>query len=98
LSVSDVFEIGENDTVWDAWLATVNLLDMLEGSQRLSGLYDFAKTREMIASIYATAEQHRIDKDCSCNCSLSYAEHALLKRKILLFFRMHLSSLKRFLE
>lgn len=98
MSVSDVFEIGENDTVWDAWLATVNLLDMLEGSQRLSGLYDFAKTKEMIARIYATAEQHHIDKDCSCNCSLSPAEHALLKRKILLFFRMQLSSLKKFLE
>ncbi len=95
LSASDLFEIGENDTVWDAWLTTVNLLDMLERSQRLAGLYDFARTREMISSICHTAESHSIDRG-ACKCGLSEAEHALLKRKILTFFKMQLANLKRF--
>lgn len=95
MSASDLFEIGDNDTVWDAWLTTVNLLDMLERSQRLAGLYDFARAREMISSIYRTAESHSIDRG-ACQCGLSEAEHALLKRKIMTFFKMQLANLKRF--
>ncbi len=95
MSASDLFDIVDSDTVWDAWLTTVNLLDMLERSQRLAGLYDFARTREMISSIYRTAELHSIDRG-ACKCGLSEAEHALLRRKIMTFFKMQLANLKRF--
>ena len=96
MSVADVFEVNDNDTVWNAWLTTVNLLDMLEYTHRVGEYYDFALARDKIAKVCATAEAHAIDKG-ACKCGLSGAEHALLKRKILTFFKLQVSNLKHFL-
>jgi hypothetical protein len=96
VSVSDLFEVSESDTVWDAWLTAVNLLDMLEHTHQVQP-YDFCQARDKIAKIFKVAESHSIDKNACCLCGLSEAEHALLKRKILTFFRMQVSNLKRFL-
>ena len=96
MSVADLFDVGEGDTVWDAWLTAVNLLDMLEHSGQVPR-YDFGQARDRIAKICATAESHSIDKNARCTCGLSDAEHALLRRKILTFFRMQVNNLKHFL-
>ena len=97
MSAANLFEVNDGDTVWDAWLTTVNLLDMLEHIHRIGHYYDFAQARDKIAKIYQIAEIHVIDKNINCTCGLSDAEHALLKRKILTFFKMQVSSLKHFL-
>lgn len=97
MSVADLFEVGDNDTVWDAWLTAVNLLDMLEHTHKVSQYYDFAQARDKIAKICIIAESHAIDKKV-CMCGLSDAEHALLKRKIMTFFKMQISNLKHFLS
>jgi hypothetical protein len=97
LSIADVFDVGEGDTVADAWLTTVNLLDMLEHTHRIEGLYDFAQARDKIAKVYAVAEAHSMDSKNKCACGLSDAEHAILKRKVLTFFRLQVSNLKRFI-
>ena len=36
VSVADLFDINESDTVWDAWLNTVTLVDILENSEHIS--------------------------------------------------------------
>lgn len=92
-----MFEIGDTDTVWDAWLMTVNLLDMLEGTQKVNELYDFAQARDKVAQVYSIAEKHRMDKE-KCNCGLSDAEHALLRRKVMTFFKLQVSNLKHFVD
>lgn len=97
MSVADLFEVSDSDTVWDAWLTTVNLLDMLEHSQQVPH-YDFGQARDKIAKICVAAESHSIDKGVRCTCGLSDAEHALLRRKILTFFRMQVNNLKHFLS
>lgn len=97
MSVADLFEVSDSDTVWDAWLTTVNLLDMLEHSQQVPH-YDFGQARDKIAKICVAAESHSIDKGARCTCGLSDAEHALLRRKILTFFRMQVNNLKHFLS
>ena len=97
MSTADAFEVGDGDTVWDAWLMTVNLLDMLESTQKLGGLYDFAQARGKITQVCAIAEQHGIDRE-KCQCGLSDAEHALLRRKIMTFFRLQVSNLKHFVD
>jgi hypothetical protein len=97
MSTSDLFEVGAGDTVWDAWLTTVNLLDMLERAQKVRDLYDFAQARNKIAQVCAMAELHSIDRE-KCSCGLSEAEHALLRRKILTFFKLQVSNLKHFLD
>jgi hypothetical protein len=96
-SIADLFEVGDGDTVGDAWLTTVNLLDMLEGTQKLAGLYDFAQARGKVAQVYAIAELHGMDKK-KCACGLSDAEHALLRRKVLTFFKLQVSNLKHFMD
>lgn len=93
LSVADLFDIGDGDTVWDAWLAAVNLLDMVERTHRVK--YDFEGARKKIAEVCATADRHGIDKR-KCGCGLSDAEHAMLKRKILKFYGLQVSNLKHF--
>ncbi|AIC14533.1 hypothetical protein [Nitrososphaera viennensis] len=98
MSIADVFDVGEGDTVADAWLTTVNLLDMLEHAHGVEGLYDFSQARDKIAKVYAVAEAHSMDsKNNKCACGLSDAEHAILKRKVLTFFRLQVSNLKRFI-
>jgi hypothetical protein len=97
LSLPELFEVGDSDTVWDAWLTTVNLLDMLEGTQKVKELYDFELARDKVAQVYAVAEKHRMDKE-KCNCGLSDAEHALLRRKVLTFFKLQVSNLKHFVD
>jgi len=98
LSVADLFEVNETDTVWDAWLVAVNLLDMLEHTHGLEVNYDFDQVRERIAKICTIAETHSMDKTGSpCMCGLSDAEHSILKRKILKFFRLQVSNLKHFI-
>jgi hypothetical protein len=97
LSIADLFDIGEGDSVWDAWLATVNLLDMLEHAHRVEGLYNFADARDKIARVYAVAEAHKLDRG-KCACGLSDSEHAELKRKVLTFFRLQISTMKRFIQ
>jgi hypothetical protein len=97
LSVTDLFEVDDSATVWDAWLTTVNLLDMLEGTQKVNKLYDFEQARVKVAQVYAVAEKHRIDKE-NCDCGLSDAEHALLRRKVLTFFKLQVSNLKHFVD
>jgi hypothetical protein len=95
VSVADLFEVGEDDTVRDAWLTTVNLIDMLEHTHRIGQYYDFAQARDKIAKLCAIAEAHSIDKG-SCKCGLSEGEHALLRRKLMTFFKLQLANLKHF--
>jgi len=94
VSVADLFEVSESDTVCDAWLTTVNLLDMLEHTHRIEH-YDFAQARDKIAKLCAIAEAHSIDKG-RCKCDLSDGEHALLRRKLMTFFRLQVANLKHF--
>jgi hypothetical protein len=94
VSVADLFEVSESDTVWDAWLTTVNLIDMLEHTHRIEH-YDFAQARDKIAKLCAIAEAHSIDKDM-CKCGLSDGEHALLRRKLMTFFKLQVANLKHF--
>ena len=97
MSIADVFEVGDGDTVWDAWLMTANLLDMLESTQKLGSIYDFVQARGKVAQVCDIAERHDIDRK-KCQCGLSDAEHALLRRKILTFFRLQVSNLKHFVD
>lgn len=99
MSVAELFEVNDGDTVWDAWLTAVNLLDMLEHTHRMGEHYDFGEARTKIAKIYSIAEQHSIDKiEIQCTCGLSDAEHGILKRKILTFFRLQVCNLKHFIH
>lgn len=97
MSIADLFDVSESDSVWDAWLTTVNLLDMLEHAHRIDGLYNFTDARDKIARVYAAAEAHRLDRG-KCCCGLSDAEHAALKRKILTFFHLQISAMKHFIQ
>jgi hypothetical protein len=98
MPLADLFDISENDTVWDAWLNTVSLLDMLENIQQISQYYNFQQARNKIAKIYMLAESHAIDKkNMKCLCGLSDGEHALLKRKIMRFFKLQVTNLKHFI-
>lgn len=99
MPIADAFEVSDSDTVWDAWLMTVNMLDILESTQKLGNLYDFAQARDKAAQVCAIAEGHSIDdaNKEKCQCGLSDAEHALLKRKVLTFFKLQLSNLKHFI-
>ncbi|HEV8404665.1 MAG TPA: hypothetical protein VGQ13_02040 [Nitrososphaera sp.] len=96
MSVADLFEVSENDTVWDAWLTTVSLLDMLDHTNRIGQYYDFAEARQKIAKLCAMAETHSIDRNVPCKCGLSDSEHALLRRKMITFFRLQIGNLKHF--
>ncbi|HJS67980.1 MAG TPA: hypothetical protein VJ730_01040 [Nitrososphaera sp.] len=91
----DLFEVGENDTVWDAWLTTVSLIDMLEHTHRIGQYYNFVQARDKIAKLCAIAEAHSIDKG-ACRCGLSDGEHALLRRKMMTFFKLQVANLKHF--
>jgi hypothetical protein len=52
----------------------------------------------MIAKMYEIAESHAIDKEEEkCSCGLSDGEHALLKRKIIRFFKLQVANLKHFI-
>lgn len=95
MSVVDLFEVGENDTVWDAWLTTVSLIDMLEHTHRIGQYYNFVQARDKIAKLCAIAEAHSIDKG-ACRCGLSDGEHALLRRKMMTFFKLQVANLKHF--
>ncbi len=98
MPVADLFDINDSDTVWDAWLNTVTLLDLLEKSEHIRHYYDFQQSRNKIAKIYALAETHAIDKNNrKCSCGLTEGEHALLKRKMLRFFKLQLANLKHFI-
>jgi hypothetical protein len=84
VSITNLFELTDSDTVWDAWLTTVILLDMLEQAQEIRRYYDFdddAPSR--IGKIYSLAEAHAIDKrGCAkCSCYLPNGEHPVLKLK-----------------
>jgi hypothetical protein len=96
VSVADLFEVSEGDTVWDAWLTTLNLIDMLEHIHRMGQYYDFAQARDKLAKLYTIAEAHLIDKNIPCMCGLSDGEHALLRRKMLTFFKLQVANLKHF--
>jgi hypothetical protein len=98
LPISDLFEISESDTVWDAWLNALTLLDMLEKHPEVQRYYDFQQAHDKIAKMYEIAESHAIDKeDKKCLCGLSDSEHALLKRKIMRFFKLQVVNLKHFI-
>ena len=98
MPLPDLFDISESDTVWDAWLNTVTLLDMLENIQQISQYYNFQQARHKIAKIYMLAESHAIDKkNMRCLCGLSDGEHALLKRKMMRFFKLQVTNLKHFI-
>lgn len=98
MPVADLFDINESGTVWDAWLNTVTLLDILERSEAISHYYDFQQARNKITKIYMLAESHAIDnKNKKCSCGLSDGEHALLKRKMLRFFKLQVANLKHFI-
>jgi hypothetical protein len=97
MPMTDLFDISESDTVWDAWLNAVTLLDMLENIQQISQNYDFQQARNKIAKIFMLAESHAIDKkNMRCFCGLSDGEHALLKRKMMRFFKLQVANLKHF--
>jgi hypothetical protein len=96
--MADLYYISESDTVWDAWLNTVTLLDILENFQQISQYYDFQQARNKIAKIILLAESHAIDKkNMRCFCGLSDGEHALLKRKMMRFFKLQVANLKHFI-
>ncbi|HXV47121.1 MAG TPA: hypothetical protein VD736_10665 [Nitrososphaera sp.] len=95
MSVADLFEVSESDTVWDAWLTTLNLIDMLEHTHRIGQYYDFQQARDKIAKLCAIAEAHSIDRG-ACKCGLSDGEHALLRRKMMTFFKLQVANLKHF--
>ncbi len=96
--MADLFDINESDTVWDAWLNTVTLLDILERSECISHYYDFQQARNKTTKMYMLAESHAIDnKNKKCSCGLSDGEHALLKRKMLRFFKLQVANLKHFI-
>lgn len=95
MSVADLFEVSESDTVWDAWLTTINLIDMLEHTHRIGQYYDFPQARDKIAKLCAIAEAHSIDRG-ACKCGLSDGEHALLRRKMMTFFKLQVANLKHF--
>ena len=98
LPIADLFDISESDTVWNAWLNTVSLLDILENVEQISQYYDFRQSRTKITKIYELAESHAIDKKNSkCSCGLSDGEHALLKRKMMRFFKLQVTNLKHFI-
>jgi hypothetical protein len=69
---------------------------MLEHTHKVDQYYDLAQARYKIAKLCAIAEAHSIDKNIPCKCGLSDAEHALLRRKILTFFRLQVANLKHF--
>lgn len=95
MPIADLFDISESDSVWDAWLNTVTLLDMLETIQQISQYYDFHQARYNIAKIYGLAGTHAIGKkDMKCLCGLSEGEHALLKRKMMRLFKLQVANLK----
>ena len=95
VSVVDLFEVSDTDTVWEAWLTTLNLIDMLEHTHRMGQYYDFAQARDRIARLCAIAEVHSIDKSV-CGCGLTEGEHALLRRKMMTFFKLQVANLKHF--
>jgi hypothetical protein len=98
VSIADLFEISETNTVWDAWLTTVSLLDILEHTKQICHYYDFEQARSKIGKIYALAEAHAIDiSNTKCSCSLSDVEHALLKRKMIRFFKLQVVNLRHFI-
>lgn len=98
MPLADLFDINESDSVWDAWLNTVTLLDILERSEYISHYYDFHQARDKVTKIYMLAESHAIDnKNKKCSCGLSDGEHALLKRKMLRFFKLQVANLKHFI-
>ena len=98
LPLADLFDISESDTVWDAWLNTISLLDMLENIEQIDQYYDFQQSRKKIEKIYQLAESHAIDKEnTKCSCGLSDGEHALLKRKMMRFFKLQITNLKHFI-
>jgi hypothetical protein len=98
MPLADLFDISESDTVWDAWLNTVTLLDILENIEQISQYYNFQQARNKIAKIYTLAESHAMDKnDMKCLCGLSDGEHALLKRKMMRFFKLQVANLKHFI-
>lgn len=94
MSVADLFDIDDESTVWDAWLAAVNLIDMVERTHKVE--YDFEYARKRIADVSAIADRHGIDRR-KCGCGMSDVEHAILKRKILKFYRLQVSNLKHFI-
>lgn len=99
LSIKDIFEIDESDTVWDAWFTTITLLDILEQSQQIRHYYDLEQARSKIEKIQAISEAHAIDKNnTKCSCSLSDGEHALLKRKIIRFYKLQVANLRHFIS
>lgn len=99
MSIKDIFEIGESDSVWDAWFITITLLDILEQSQQIYHYYDLEQARNKIEKIQAISEAHAIDKsDTKCSCSLSDGEHALLKRKIIRFYKLQVVNLRHFIS
>jgi hypothetical protein len=91
-----MFEVSESNTVYDAWLTTLNLIDMLEHTHRMGQYYDFAQARDKIAKLCSIAEAHSIDKNIPCKCGLSEGEHSLLRRKMMTFFRLQVANLKHF--
>ncbi len=98
MPISDLFDICESDTVWDAWLNALTLLDILEKHSQIQHCYDFQQAHNKIAKMYEIAETHAIDKeDKKCVCGLSDGEHALLKRKIMRFFKLQVANLKHFI-
>ncbi len=97
MSVAELFEIRECDSVWEAWLTTVNLVDMLEHVQGVQELYNIDEARNKIAKVYSVAEAHSLDKPGTrCTCGLSSAEHEILRRKVLTFFTLQVTNLKHF--
>lgn len=98
MHIAHIFEITDRDTVSDAWFMTVSLLDMLERSQQIGDYYNFREARLKVEKIYAIAEAHGIDKKHhDCLCGLSAAEHQLLERKVMKFFKLQIASLKHFI-
>ena len=68
-------------------------MSMLKYSQEFDDT-SFDKAKLSIYQIFEISEKHSIDKNIPCTCGLSYAEHDLLKRKILKFYKLQLARIK----
>ena len=80
----EIFDVSSLESVSEAWLSTVSLLTMAKYSS-CGPCLDMVAIDENVHLAKSISDRHLLDFG-NCNCGLSYAEHAYLKRTILKFF------------
>ncbi|MDQ4073767.1 MAG: hypothetical protein M3162_05610 [Thermoproteota archaeon] len=81
----EIFDISSLESVSEAWLSTVSLLTMVKYSN-FGHCLDMVAIDENVHLAKMISDRHLLDFG-NCNCGLSYAEHAYVKRTILKFFK-----------